>query len=302
MKKKIYLAIALACGLFSAGAQQLLPHAMVPALPAQAEFAGERVPLENFDTRESLQRELSVTTFMHSRTLYTLLHTRRFFPVIEPILEENGIPNDFKYLCMAESALNPEAVSAAGAGGLWQIMPAVGREYGLEVGRDVDERFHIEMATRAACRHLRESYTRFGSWTLAAAAYNLGRTGLATRMEKQGIDNYYDLFLPEETIRYVHRILSLKLLCENPAQYGYQVSASAFYPPLERFGEVDVDSRNIDWSAFAREHGTTYKMLRALNPWIRNYSHDNPTRKTYSIKIPLEGFRTRGTYILNPAP
>ena len=283
----------LTCEMTPVRAQQLSLHTVIPPLPGKIEFAGERVPLENYDTRESLQREVSITTYMHSRTLYALLRTRRYFAVIEPILAENNIPNDFKYLCMAESGLNPDAVSPAGAAGLWQIMPAVARSFGMEVNAQIDERYHIEKATRAACRHLKESYAKFRSWTLAAAAYNLGMAGLSTRMEKQGIGNYYDLFLPEETLRYVHRILSMKLLYENPARYGYAFPSEAAYPPFDRYREVSVSARGIDWSAFAREHGTTYKMLRELNPWIRDYTYANPNGKSYTVKIPLPGFRSR---------
>ena len=278
-------------GALPAQAQQLPPLTVVPPLPGKIEFAGEHVPLENYDTRESLQREMTITSYMHSRSLYALLHARRYFAVIEPILAENNIPNDFKYLCMAESGLNPDAVSPAGAAGLWQIMPAVARSYGIEVGTQIDERYHTEKATRAACRYLKEAYAKFRSWTLAAASYNLGMAGLATRMEKQGIGNYYDLFLPEETLRYVHRILSMKLLYESPARYGYTLPSDAAYPPFDRYREVSISTREIDWPAFAREQGTNYKMLRELNLWIRDYTCANANGKSYTVKIPLPGFR-----------
>ena len=172
---------------------------VLPALPETLDFAGERVPLEYFDVREALQRELLVTSYMHSGTFRTLLNMKRYFRVIEPILAKNGIPDDFKYLCMAESALNPETVSPAGAAGLWQFMPKTGREYGLAVGPQVDERYDIERSTEAACSYLRDAYEKFGSWTLAAAAYNAGNAGVSRRMNIQGTESYYDTFLPQET-------------------------------------------------------------------------------------------------------
>ena len=272
-------------------AQSHFAKVYIPPIPQSLEFAGESVPLENYDTRESLRRELLTTCYMHSRTSLTLLNTRRYFAIIEPILEEYGIPSDFKYLCMAESGLDPNVVSVAGAAGLWQLMPATGRKYGLDVGSEVDERYHIEKATVAACRHLLESYEQFGSWTLAAAAYNLGDAGVARRIEKQGVDNYYDAFLPVETLRYMFRILSFKLVTESPHSYGYMISSQDYYPPLTDYHEVETNDLQIDWSKFAAANGTTYKMLRELNHWIRDYDYTNRARKTYVVKIPNADFR-----------
>ncbi len=263
----------------------------VPELPVSLEFAGERVPLENYDTRESLIREILVTQNMHSRTSITLLLTSRYFPIIEPILEENNIPLDFKYLCMAESGLDANIASSAGAAGLWQLMPAVGRENGMVVGSGVDERYNVEMATRAACRHLQDSYDKFGNWTLAAAAYNLGPAGVKRRMDKQMMDNYYDMFLPSETLSYVFRILSMKLLYENPEQYGYQIPEDEYYKQHTNYKIVTTDAQYIDWSKFAIDNGTTYKMLRELNHWIRDYDYTNNARKKFDVKVPTENFR-----------
>lgn len=264
---------------------------VLPKLPAAMDFAGERVPLENYDTRESLERELCGTIYMHSRTLSSLLNMTRYFPVIEPILARNGIPADFKYLCLAESGLNPNISSGVGAAGLWQLMPALGKSCGLEVGPQIDERYHIEKATQTACDYLRDSYKRFGSWTMAAASYNLGNAGLAKRAEKQRINNYYDLFLPEETLRYVHRILAWKLVAENPALYGFIIPADSYHQPLDNYREVETDSQKIDWAAFALQHNTSYKMLRELNHWIRDYDCANPSQRTYKVKIPGRRFR-----------
>ena len=258
----------------------------VPPLPAKLDFAGEPVPMQNQDTRESLMREMLTTFYMHSRTLQTILASERYFAVIEPILAKYGVPDDFKYLCMAESGLNPEARSGAGAGGLWQLMPAYAKSAGLLVGDEVDERYHIEKSTEAACRYLIDAKRRLGSWTLAAAAFNAGVAGVSRRLEKQGVESYYDLFLPNETLRYVFRVLSFKLLMSDPAAYGYQIDKKEYYPLLPAYEEVTVDDPEIDWAAFAREHGTHYKQIRQLNPWIRDYDHANKAGRSYTVKIP----------------
>lgn len=266
---------------------------MIPPMPAQLDFAGERVPLEHYDTRESLIREMSVSCYMHSRTLLTLLATTRYFPVIEPILKKHGIPEDFKYLCMAESGLNPNVRSTAGAAGLWQFMEPAGKEFGLFIGtnRLVDERYHIEKSTEAACKYILDAKRRLGSWTLAAAAYNAGVGGVQTRMQKQGVKDYYDLFLPDETMRYVFRILSFKLITPDPDRYGFVIARDDYYKPLTDYYEIEVNDATIDWSAVAQSQGTNYKMLRELNHWIRDYTYTNSGKRTFTVRIPNEGFR-----------
>lgn len=258
----------------------------VPPLPDKLDLAGEPVPMQNQDTRESLMREMLTTLYMHSRTMQTLLASKRYFAIIEPILAKYGVPNDFKYLCMAESGLNPEARSGAGAGGLWQLMPAYAKSAGLLVGDEVDERYHIEKSTEAACRYLIDAKRRLGSWTLAAAAFNAGVAGVSRRLEKQGVESYYDLFLPNETLRYVFRVLSFKLLMSDPAAYGYQIDKKEYYPLLPAYEEVTIDDPEIDWAAFAREHGTHYKQIRQLNPWIRDYDYTNKAGRSFTVKIP----------------
>ncbi len=258
----------------------------VPPLPDKLDLAGEPVPMQNQDTRESLMREMLTTFYMHSRTLQTILASERYFAVIEPILAKYGVPDDFKYLCMAESGLNPEARSGAGAGGLWQLMPAYAKSAGLLVGDEVDERYHIEKSTEAACRYLIDAKRRLGSWTLAAAAFNAGVAGVSRRLEKQGVESYYDLFLPNETLRYVFRVLSFKLLMSDPAAYGYQIDKKEYYPLLPAYEEVIIDDPEIDWAAFAREHGTHYKQIRQLNPWIRDYDYTNKAGRSFTVKIP----------------
>lgn len=265
---------------------------VVPVMPSQLQFAGESVPLENYDTRESLLRELTVSSYMHSRTLITLLNSRRYFSIIEPILERNGVPADFKYLCVAESGLDPNIVSSAGAAGLWQIMAGTARDAGLEVGGEVDERYNIEKATETACAYLLKSKEKLGSWTLAAAAYNLGEAGIEKRVGLQmGISNYYDIWLPDETRRYVFRILSFKLLFEDPVAYGFLIGNNEYYKVLDDYHVVTTAEKNIKWPEFATLHGTTYKMLRELNHWIRDYAYANAKGKTLSVKIPNEGMR-----------
>lgn len=270
------------------------PPVFVPDLPKELTFAGEKVSVQYAEVREALEREMTVTMFMHSRTLRTLRLTTRYFPVIEPIMKKYGIPEDFKYLCMAESGLDPNTVSPAGASGLWQIMPSAAKDYGVETGSNVDLRFNVEIATEAACKYLRDAYKRYGNWTLVAASYNAGQAGVSRRMDIQGVKSYYDLFLPDETMRYIYRILSFKLLTENPQKYGYRLRRKDYFPAFENYKEVTVSEQNINWSAFAAKHGTNYKTLRILNPWIRSYEYANKGGTAYTVMVPTEGFRENG--------
>ena len=267
---------------------------VIAPLPAKLDFAGETVPLQYADVREALEREMGVTMYMHSRTMLTLRATKRYFPVILPIMKQYGIPEDFKYLCMAESGLNPNAVSTAKAAGLWQFMTGAAKDFGVETGSNVDMRFHIEIATHAACKYLKKAYERFGSWTLAAASYNVGQAGVSTRMGEQGVKSYYDLFLPEETMRYVYRILSFKIVERSPAEYGFFLTPENYLQPFENYKKVSVSDAEINWSEFAAANGTNYKILRILNPWIRSYSYSNPSRKSYEVLVPTGRFREDG--------
>ncbi len=257
------------------------------------DFAGEEVPIDRGYIREAIERELLTTACMHTGTALAIRRTTRYFPVIEPILKEYGLPDDFKYLAMAESGLNENAVSPARASGFWQFLASAGKEYGLEVNDTVDERYHIEKATRAACEYLVKAYEQFGSWSLAAASYNAGRSGVERRLKIQDVDDYWDLFLPEETMRYVPRILSFKLLMDNTKRYGFDVD-DAQLKPFKHYKTVEIDNRKIEWSKFAAEHNTTYRELRILNPWIRDYEHKNSKRKVYEVKVPTYRFRKLG--------
>lgn len=267
----------------------------VPELPGALSFAGERVPFEYPDVRQALEREILVTMYSHSRTLQTLRATRRYFDIIDPILKQHGVPEDFKYLCMAESGLNPEAVSPAKAAGLWQFMVATGKSYGLECGAGkVDLRFQVEAATHAACKYLLESYACFGNWTLVAASYNVGRAGVSRRLQGQMVSDYYDLYLPEETMRYIHRILAFKVITSAPAKYGFMIGDGDYLLPFRNYKKVEIGDSEINWSAFAKQHGTTYKMLRSLNPWIRDYDHQNGDAIKYTVLVPTPVFRQAG--------
>lgn len=255
-------------------------------IPDSLFFAGERVPLEQFDVYERLDREILVNTYWQSQTLLFFKRANRWFPMMEKILGEEGVPLDFKYLALIESGLM-NVVSPAGAAGYWQIMQATGRELGLEVNADIDERYHVEKATRAACRYLKDSKKRFGSWTLAAAAYNMGNGGATRALGNQSVLNYYDLHLNEETSRYVFRILAIKLIMENPARYGFHFGPSDLYQPLS-YTTVTVNTTIENLVAFALEHNTNYKELRLHNPWMRTYKLPNASRRNYEIKIPLK--------------
>lgn len=257
-------------------------------IPENPSFAGEPVPIERSYIRENLDRELLVNTYWQSQTLLFIKRAAKYFPIIEPILEKERVPDDFKYLALAESGLIMRAFSPAGATGPWQFMKGAGIDYGLEINSEVDERYHIEKATGAACRFLKSSYEKFGSWTLAAAAYNVGRSHIIRQLDRQKTNNYYDLLLNEETGRYVYRIIALKEILEDPSNYGFHVKKRDLYY-LEPTYTVEVDSSISDFADFANEFNLTYKELKDLNPWLRDDHLSNPRGKTYHLKIPEEG-------------
>lgn len=253
-------------------------------LPAAMTFAGETVPLHRLDVQESLRKELIVNTYLHSYTIQLLKNAPRMFAVIEPILEKAGIPEDFKYLAVIESNLNPSAVSPAKAVGLWQFLEGTGREYGLEINKEVDERYHIRKSTEAAARYLQKAYDRFQSWTASAASYNAGKNMLLKQMTVQRDTDYYNLLLGEETERYVFRLLALKQIMSHPELYHFDVKTPH---PAEEIRTVQVSGAVKDWAAFAREHAVSYKTLKRFNPWLRKPGLQNPKRKTYEIAIPV---------------
>ena len=254
-----------------------------PYIPKNIFFAEEKVPIEIYWVREALDKELTINCYQHSRTLQIFKRSGRYFPIIEKILKEEGVPEDFKYLCVAESGLD-NVISPVAASGFWQFMETTGKSYGLEINSEVDERYNIEKSTRAACRYIKGSKERLGSWSLAAAAYNMGETGVSNAIRNQKTNNYWNLYLNSETARYLYRIISYKLLFENPRQYGIILkNVDLYYPiPCE---EVVIKSTIFDLYGFAEEHNILYWELKTLNPWLKN-SKLTVKSKNYIIKIP----------------
>jgi len=258
-------------------------------LPENVTFAGEKMPLENFDTRESLEREILISAYRHSSTILIIKRANRYFPVIEKILKEYNLPDDFKYLVAAESEYS-NMVSPAGATGFWQIMPETGKEEGMEINSVVDERYDVDRSTRFACEYLLKSYEKYGNWTLAAASYNGGRAGIDEQIKIQKQQNYYDLLLSEETARYIFRVVAYKLVISDPSGFGFVIGKEDLYPELKCM-EVKVDTSVADFSAFAEKFGTNYKLLKFLNPWLRKPYLTPKPGKVYLIKVPAEGMR-----------
>ena len=257
-----------------------------PSIPDTLTFCGEKVPLNIYYVREGLDRELVSNMYYQSNTLFNIKRATRYFPTIERILKEEGVPQDLKYLCVIESGLQC-VTSPAGAQGWWQFMKTTGQKYGLEINDDVDMRNHLELSTRAACRYLKDLRARFGNWTAAAAAYNCGENGLERRFANQHQSSYYDLYLNRETSRYVYRILTLKLIMQHPQDYGYYVRRCDTYPELPTI-EVTLSGQNVDIVQFAIDNGTSYKMLRTLNPWIATDNFKNKAGKSYKVLIPTK--------------
>lgn len=256
--------------------------------PPAVDFAGEPAPLNISDVRERFERELIVNANLDASTLLILKRAPRAFPVIEPILAKYGIPDDFKYLAVIESGL-VNAVSPAGARGIWQFMPETAKEKGLEVNDVVDERYHLEKSTEAACKYLLDAKARLGSWTLAAASYNGGMAGVGKQIDFQKVSDYYDLLLTDETARYVFRILALKEIMKNPAMYGFTLTPEEMYLQLP-VRRVLVDTTITDLAVFAKSQGINYKILKVHNPWLRDRKLTNTSRKVYQLDIPTSGY------------
>lgn len=250
------------------------------------DFAGERIPLEDFEVRERFDRELHVNTYWHSSSILMMKAANRYFPQIEKVLAEYGVPEDFKFIVLAESGFK-NVVSPARATGFWQILKSTGKEYGLEINADVDERYDPILSTHAACKYLLKAHKRFNNWTLAAASYNMGMSALANRLEQQQVDSYYDLYLNSETSRYVFRVAAFKEIFENAEKYGFNVDDNKKYK-LINYKVVTVDSAITNLTHFAQQQGITYKSLKTMNPWLRNTELRNSTGKVYSIKIPQQ--------------
>src|SRR6218665_1374426 len=267
---------------------KLLNKANAMYFPTAIDFAGESTPLQIADVKERLDRELLINANLDATTALIIKRANRAFPVIEPILAKYGVPDDFKYLAVIESGL-VNAVSSAGAKGVWQFMPDTAKEKGMEVNDIVDERYHLEKSTEAACKYLLSAKQKFGSWTLAAASYNGGMSGVGKKIEEQKVANYYDLALTEETSRYVFRILALKEIMKNPAVYGFGIYENDLYSQIPS-KKIQVDSTINDLADFAKTQGINYKILKIHNPWLRDKKLLNPTKKKYEIEIPLSGY------------
>ena len=253
-------------------------------IPTEMDFASEKVPLNGYEIQERVDRELLINTHLHSSTILILKRANKVFPIIEPILLKYQVPDDFKYLAVIESAL-VNAVSSAGARGIWQFMPETAKEKGMEVSESVDERYHLEKSTEAACKYLVAAKEKFGSWTLAAASYNGGMAGITKQIEFQQETSYYDLLLNDETSRYVFRILALKTIMKNPEKYGFNLDPKLLYNNIKT-RQIQIDSSVSNLAIFAKSQGINYKILKYHNPWLRDKKLDNPSRKLYCIQIP----------------
>ncbi|MBL6645234.1 MAG: lytic transglycosylase domain-containing protein [Flavobacteriales bacterium] len=265
--------------------ESVLQRVSPPRIESGISFAGEALPLERVGVRERMERELLIGTFRHSSSLLTLKRSGRWFPIIEPILVDSGIPTDFKYLSVIESGL-ANAVSPSDARGFWQFMKPAAEEFGLRVDKDVDERYHVEKATRAACAYLNKAYDRYGDWVLAAASYNMGMSGLSRRMDEQSGSTYWDLLLNDETARYVYRLFATKQVMESPEAHGFVLRAEDWYAPLETRDTVLVDSVD-DLAAFAQKLGVSYNALKTLNPWLRSGRLPIADDQYYVLCLPL---------------
>ena len=293
-----FLLLLFLCGDASFAAQVLLEEPEAEEsdyscldIPAKMTFCGEEIDLTRFDRRERMDRELLAFRYMHSTSVQIIKRANRYFPVVEHILAANNVPDDFKYLMTIESNVSPLARSVAGAAGLWQFMPDTGREFGLTVNNHVDERYHVEKSTRAACKYLKRAYANYKNWTSVAAAYNAGQGRISRAHENQYEEDALDLHLVEETARYVYRILAAKRLLARPQAFGFRLRASDLYPPIP-YREIKVSRSIEDLPRFAKQQGTSYALLRNLNPWIRSQSLPIHGNGTYVLRIPdPEGMR-----------
>ncbi len=256
--------------------------------PDKISFAGEDIPLDQPDIYERFDKEITINTYWQSQSLLHVKKAHKYFPIIEPILKEYGVPDDFKYLAIAESGLE-QIVSPAGATGIWQLMKGTAKELGLEVNKEVDERYHIEKSTIAACKYILKCKEELGSWVNAVGAYNVGLAGMKKQIKRQNSTHYFDLLLNQETSRYLFRILAAKEIISSPKYYGFYVLSKDMYTFAPTF-EVKVDTAVAFWADFAMDHKVNYKILKRYNPWLRENYLTNKSKKTYTIKIPKDGF------------
>lgn len=264
-----------------------IPYCAVsPKLPTGIKFAGQDIDLTQQDRRERMDREILAFTYSHINTMLQIKRANRLFPIIEPILKECEIPDDFKYLMIIESNGDIYARSVVGAGGLWQFMEGTGKQYGLEINKDIDERYHIEKATRAACKYLKKGYEEYGNWMTVAASYNAGTASISKKVETQKESDAMNLVLASETSRYLFRLLAVKTIFSDPVNYGFILQQHDLYPPLPIARDITVNSAIIDWPSIAKKHGLSYLQLREANPWIRSTRLNNNKRRSYKILVP----------------
>ncbi len=264
-------------------------------IPTDLHFADEKLPMNDFEVFERMDRELTVNTYWQTQTILIHKRANRWFPIIEPILKRNGIPNDFKYIPVIETGfLN--LTSPAGAVGFWQFMEGTAKELGLEVNNQVDERYHVEKSTQAACDYFNKLYKELGSWTLVAAAYNMGPTAIKTQLSRQDAKNYYDLILNQETARYVFRIVAMKEIMQHPEEYGYSIRKKDLYSLIPTY-TIKVDTSIQDFAKFSAHLDVNYKTLKTFNPWLREAFLENKENKSYYIQLPKEGYLNRDPFV-----
>ncbi|MDP4239907.1 MAG: lytic transglycosylase domain-containing protein [Bacteroidota bacterium] len=275
----LFLCICLCQSVFSVEPLYSFP------IPSGIEFAGQTISLERYDMRERFDREQIVIAYNHSVSFLIIKRANRYFPVIEPILKQNGVPDDFKYLAVIESNLDPRAFSGAQAAGLWQLMPKTAQQLGLEVNDEIDERYHVEKSTQAACKYFKSAYAKFKNWTTVAASYNAGMGRISEEKENQQVEEAFDMLLTSESSRYVFRILAMKQFLENPKAFGYVLSHDQFYQTVNT-KEVTVKGPVGDWTVWAAQNGISYSQLKDFNPWLRDRKLTNPTGRDYLLQLP----------------
>jgi hypothetical protein len=271
-------------------------------IPASIQFAGQTISLERYDMREKFDKEQIIIAYNHSNTLLQIKRANKYFPVIEPILKRNGIPDDMKYLAVIESNLDPRAISGVQAAGIWQFMPKTGQQFGLEVNEEVDERYHVEKATEAACSYFRSAHNKYKNWITVAASYNAGMGKISEEQSKQKVDEAFDMLLSTESSRYIFRLIAIKRFLENPKAFGYSLQREHFYPKI-RTVEVDVKDSVTNWTDWANKYGISYSQLKDFNIWLRDRKLTNPTKKTYKIQLPEKAdlqFNNSNIIIHNP--
>ena len=284
--KRLFLFLSLAFVCLTGYAQAIETHPKAPAVPEYVDFAGDRITFDRDDLYERMDRELMTFTYMHTTSSLMLKRSVRYFAQVVPILKEKGIPEDLKYLMVIESNLDPKAVSVTGAAGLWQFTKATAKQYGLEINDEVDERYNIEKETIAACKYLKEAYKKYGDWMTVAASYNAGQGGISRRLQDQKESSALDLYLPEETSRYMFRVLTAKLFMEHPERFGYDINGSELYPYRKPAKVVTVTGAIPSLVEFAKNNGVSYDALKRANLWLRGDKLTNAGGKAYQIIIP----------------